>query len=123
MPAFLPADVGDDLSAFDERRARGAEKSLVDLELAHRIDVPQRLSRREIDRVELPFGAVGVDDAIGDHRHGARAFVEPEIVAVGCGIGVPPLRRAGERIERLDDLAIVDAMKQNQARARRRQAR
>ena len=117
MPAFLPPTFAMTLPAFDERRAGGAEESLVDVELAHRVDVPQRLPGREIDRVQLPFGAVRVDDAVGDDRHGARPFVESEIVAVGGGIRVPPLRRAGERVERLDDLAIVDAMKQNQPRA------
>ena len=39
-------------AAFNERRARGAEEPLVDVELPHGIDIPQRLSRREIDGVQ-----------------------------------------------------------------------
>ena len=65
--------------------------------------------------MQLSFGAVGEDDALGDDGDGAWAFVESEIVAIGGGIRVPPLRRAGEGVERFDHLAVVDAMKQNQA--------
>ena len=51
-------------------------------------------------------------------RPGRRAaFIESEIVAIRCRIRVPPLRRAGQRIERLDGLTVVSAMKQNEARA------
>ena len=76
-----------------------------------------------VDGVQLPFRAVRIDDSVRDDRHRARAFVESKVVAVGRGIRVPPLRRAGEGVERLDDLAVVDTMKQNQARSRRQQVR
>ena len=63
--------------------------------------------------MQLPFCPVGVDVAIGHDRDGARPLVESKIVPVSGGIGVTPLRRAGERIERFHDFLVADAMEQD----------
>ena len=65
--------------------------------------------------MQLTFGAERVDDAVGDHRHRARPFVEAEVVPVRRRVGVPPLPRAGPRVERLDDLLVGNAMKEQHA--------
>ncbi len=62
--------------------------------------------------MELALRAEGVDDAIGDHRHGARPFIEAEVVAVGRRIGVAPHRCASLRVERLEHFLVADAMEQ-----------
>ena len=65
--------------------------------------------------MQLAFRPVGVDAAIANNGNRARPFIEPEIITIRCGIGVTPLRRTGERIERFDDFAIGDAVKQDES--------
>ena len=110
-------------SAFDQGRTGSAEESLRDVEPAHGVDVPQRLSRRQLDRVQLSFRAERVDDPVGNDRHGPRPFVEPKIVPVGGGIRVPPLRCAGRRVERVDDFTILETVEQDQTVVARQPAR
>src|SRR5207237_3668096 len=100
---------------LNERRTGRAKKALRHAEPALGVHAPDPLSAREIHRVELSLGAKGVDDAIGDHGHRARALVEAEIVAVGRRIRVLPQRLAAGGVDSFDDLAIRDAMEEDDA--------
>ena len=60
-------------------------------------------------------GAVREDAAARDHGNRARTFVEAEVIAIRRGVVERPDRLAGVRVHRLDGLAIVDAMKKDQA--------
>ena len=88
----LPADVGDQPAVLDQRRSRGAEEALGDAVACGRVLAPAFLPVGQAHGVQLALRAEGVDDAVGHHRHGARALVEPEVVAVVGGVGVAPLR-------------------------------
>src|SRR4030095_14742045 len=78
---LVAADVGDDTPAFDEGRAGRTKESLWHVEALHRVLAPAARALCEIHGVELTLRAERVDDAIGDDRHGARSFVEAEVVS------------------------------------------
>ena len=65
--------------------------------------------------MELSFGAIRIDDAVGHDGHSARPLVKAEVVSVGRRIRVTPLRRACLGIERIDNLLVANAMKQDDA--------
>ena len=65
--------------------------------------------------MQLALRAERVDDAIGDDRHGARSFVEAEVVAVVRGVRVAPDRCAGLGVERLEHFLVADAVEEQHA--------
>ena len=65
--------------------------------------------------MKLPLGAEGVDNPVCDNGHGTRPFVESEVVAVRRRVPVAPLLGAGTSVERLDDLVVAEAMKEDEA--------
>ena len=99
MPAFFPPTFAMTLPPSTSGDPAAPKKPFVDLELAHRIDVPHGLPGCERYGVQLPFRAVRVHQAIGHDGHRARSFIEAEIVSIRCGIRVPPLRCAGQGVE------------------------
>ena len=111
----MASDVRDHLAVLDERRSRRSEKAFGNLEASRRVLAPEARTGCERHGVELSFSAECVNDAVCDNRHGTRPFVEAEVVAVRSRIAVDPLLGAGPGVERLNDLAIADAMKQDEA--------
>ena len=93
------ADVRDDAAVLDERRPGAPEEALLRAEALPRVLAPYARALREIDRVQLTFGAERVHDAVNNDRRRARPLVEPEVVAIRGGIRVSPLLVAGARIE------------------------
>ena len=65
--------------------------------------------------MQLALGAEGVDDAIGDDRHGARTFVEAEVVSIVRGVRVTPDRCARLGVERLEHFLVADAVEEQHA--------
>jgi hypothetical protein len=65
--------------------------------------------------VKLTLRAERVDDAIGDDRHGARSFVEAEVVSVVCGVRVAPHRCASLGVERLEHFLVADTVEEQHA--------
>src|SRR5258706_495988 len=61
---ILAADVGDDAPVLDERRACSTEEPLADAEAARGVHAPDALPVREIERVQLAFGAERIDAAL-----------------------------------------------------------
>ena len=77
------------------------------------IDVPDLLARRQVDRGELAFRSEGVDTTVGDDGYGAWSLVKTEVVSIGRRISVAPLAFSCTAVKRLDDLLVLDAVKQN----------
>ena len=106
MPAPLSPSVPPMLAMTRPSSTSGEpaapKKPLRHVEPARRVHVPDALAGREIDRVQLSFGAEGVDAAAGDHRHRSRSFVEAEVVAIASWDtrSATAARRCGPRTPR-----------------------
>jgi hypothetical protein len=111
----VASDVRNDPAVLDDRRSGRPEEAFGDLETSGRVLAPAPRARGEGHGMELPLRAERVDNPVCDNGHGTRPFVESEVVTIRCRVPVAPLFGAGAGIERLDHLAIVDAMKQDEA--------
>ena len=110
------ADVDDQRDPFDERRRCGAEEILRHLVVGAQIALPHHLAGREVQAVELAFGAGGVD---------ASACRSPDSSEVRCCSRIDPRRqwhtgtatcaRPGFGVQALDDLLVADAMQDRRA--------
>jgi hypothetical protein len=110
----LAAHVHEHAIRIDEGRGGDTEVSLRRVEGLPRIHAPQHLPGREVDAVQHAVGAVREDAASGNHRRGARPFIESEIVSIPGGVVEDPDGLAGECRHRFHGLAIVDAMEEHQ---------
>ncbi len=120
MPAPLPPTFAMTRPSSTSGDPALPKKPFWRAEALPRVLAPDARALREIDRVQLTLGAEGVDDAVGDDRHRARALVEAEVVAIGGRIGVAPLLVAGACVERLDDLFVADTVEEDDAALRPR---
>src|SRR5687767_11024651 len=67
--------------------------------------------------MQLSFGAERIDNLVHHHGHRTRTGVEAEVVVIRRGIRVPPLRRAGGGVERLEHFLVLHAVEDQDARA------
>ena len=99
--------------AFDQWRAGDAEEAFGGMKLRFGIHAPDIRAGCKVEAVKQPFGAVGVNAAIGDGRSGARAFVEAKIVAVMRRIIKTPRRPACFGVQALDGFLVLQAMEKD----------
>src|SRR5204862_2234204 len=108
------ADVDNELLAFDERRRRGPEEILPHVVIRAQIHLPDRLSRCELETMELPFGSHREHAIAVDHRTGPRTVVVPVPVLERGGIAKAPAALPRFRMETLDDLLVRDPVQEHQ---------
>ena len=112
-PSAPSADIGQHAAVFNQRRSRGSEEPLGDAETLHGVHAADARTRLQVNRVKLSLCTERVDDAVGNHGNRARTLVEAEIVPIGGRVGVSPPSGTGPRIERLHDILIPNAVKQD----------
>ena len=84
------------------------------MKVLRRFSLPNRLAGFDVETQQHALRAKGVAMLFGEQWRAARAVVVAERIAVTGGGGVAPNRLGCLRVERLDDLLVADAVKQNQ---------
>ena len=110
----LGADLDDEETVFEERRAPGAEEGFGDIEVGGGAAFPDFATGEEIEAEEDTFGAEGEAMSVGEDGGAAGAVIVAERVAVIGRVGVFPEGLAGLSVASLDDFLIGDAMMEDE---------
>lgn len=110
----LGADLDDEETVFEERRAPGAEEGFGDIEVGGGAAFPDFATGEEIEAEEDAFGAEGEAVSVGEDGGAAGAVIVAERVAVIGRVGVFPEGLAGLSVASLDDFLIGEAMMEDE---------